>query len=200
MTQYFFMDESGDPGAFNPASSPYYVITLVQLPSREAIPEFQKLRQTLHLPDFEFHFYRMSQSQKDAFFQAIHPVLFRVRTAVLVKTKATSLALTGVELTIDMATRLILRSSPLDIGDDILVMDGATDSLRKSLRMSLSKECAYTLRPRPFKKLVAANSAHEDGLQLADMLAGAIREFSWKNDKAFYNHFSEKVVDFWQVK
>jgi len=199
MTQYFFMDESGDPGIFNTASSPYYVMVLVQLPAREPIPEFQSLREALRLPGFEFHYYRMSYSQKDTFFQSIIPTLFRVRAAVLLKSN-TSILQTGTDLTVDLATRLILRSSPLDIADDILVMDGASDSLRKALRMSLSRECARLSRPRPFKKIVAARSSYEDGLQLADMLAGAIREFFWKNTPTFSNSFSDKIVDYWQVK
>lgn len=199
MTQYFFMDESGDPGIINAASSPYYVIALVQLPSREPLPEFQIFRETLRLPNFEFHYYRMSQAQKDAFFQSIRAMLFRVRLAVLLKSE-TSPLLSGANLTADLATRMILRSSPLDIADDILVMDGASDSLRKLLRMKLSQECARLSRPRPFKKIVSAKSAGEDGLQLADMLAGAVREFVWKQDKTFYTSFSSKIVDYWQVK
>lgn len=198
MTQYFFMDESGDPGLFSSASSPYYVITLVQLPEREPIAEFQNLREALRLPGFEFHFYRMSQSQKESFFTAIRAVLFRVRTAVLLKSGTVSLS--GTDLTVDLATRLFLRSSPLDIADDVLVMDGASDSLRKSLRMCLSRECAHLSRPRPFKKIITAKSANEDGLQLADMLAGATREHAWKKNSTFYNRFSDKVVDYWQVK
>jgi hypothetical protein len=79
-------------------------------------------------------------------------------------------------------------------------MDGAGDTLRKSLRMSLSRECVRLSRPRPFKKIVTAKSVYEDGLQLADMLAGAIREHAWKNNPMFYNRFSDKVVDYWQVK
>jgi hypothetical protein len=53
---------------------------------------------------------------------------------------------------------------------------------------------------RPFKKIVAADSSRDDGLQLADMLAGAVREYVWNNDPTYQRSFSNNIVDMWHVK
>jgi hypothetical protein len=203
MTQYFYVDESGDAGLQSHKSSPYFAMAMVQMPSWEPIPELATLREELHLaPSFEFHFVKMAAKQKQAFYQALPPVFFRVRAAVLLKDKlpAQYRNLNGFDLTIELLTRLTLRASPLDIGNDILVIDGATDALRSALRIRLSRECKPIKRVRPFKKIATANSCREDGLQLADMVAGAIRERAWKHDTSYFQVFAKKVVDLWEVK
>ena len=57
MTQYFFVDESGDAGLNNSQGSAYYVVAMTQLPNREPVVELAALRKELNLsPNFEFHF------------------------------------------------------------------------------------------------------------------------------------------------
>jgi hypothetical protein len=203
MTQYHYVDESGEPGLQSKGGSPYFIIAMAQMPNWDPIPEFAALREELHLaPSFEFHYVKMSPKQKQVFYRAINPVAFRVRAAVLLKDKLPVhyRNLNGFDLTIELLTRLTLRASPLDIGNDILVIDGATDALRSALRIRLSQECRGIKRVRPYKKIATASSHREDGLQLADMVAGAIRERAWKHDAAYYQMFAKKVVDLWEVK
>ena len=203
MTQYFYIDESGGPALRTDQGSPYFILAMVQLPNREAISPLVKLRQELHVvPTFEFHFHQMNAKQKERFFQSIQELSFRVRTAVLLKTKFPSdlQALTGMMLTIELITRLTLRASPLDIGNDILILDGASDLMRKELRIHLSRQCQQLNRERPFKKIVSDDSAHTDGLQLADMIAGAIRQYAWGNFPVYYELISDRIVDYWLVK
>jgi len=99
-----------------------------------------------------------------------------------------------------LLTCLSLPASQLDISKDILVIDGATDALRSALRIRLSEECRKISRVRPSKKIVTASSHKEDGLQLADMVACAIREKVWENRPAYYATFAAKVADLWHVK
>lgn len=40
MPQYFFVDESGDPGLHSFKGSRYFVLAMVQLPNREPIEKF----------------------------------------------------------------------------------------------------------------------------------------------------------------
>jgi len=203
MTQYFYVDESGEPGLQSHRSSPYFVMAMVQMPNWEPIPELAALREALHLaPTFEFHYVKLTAKQKQAFYQSLPPVFFRVRAAVLLKDElpAQYRTLSGFDLTIELLTRLTLRASPLDIGNDILVIDGATDALRSALRIRLSQECKAIKRVRPYKKIATASSRREDGLQLADMVAGAIRERAMKTDVSYYQAFAKKVVDLWEVK
>jgi len=203
MTQYFFADESGEVGFRKPRGSPYYILVMVQTSRWESIDVLSNLRRGLHLrPSFEFHYAKLSPRQKQAFYQAIRYVPFRVRAAVALKDTIPKFfhELSGLEMTIELFTQLVLRASPLDIGNDILVIDAATDAFRSKLRIRLSEECRKINRVRPFKKIATAKSHQEDGLQLADMVAGAIREMSWGHFSDYYHTFSEKVVDLWMVK
>ena len=202
MTQYFFVDESGEPGFHRLSASPYFVLAMVQTPSWEPIPELIQLRKDLHLPPtFEFHYAKMSPPQKHAFYQVALPVFFRVRTAIVLKDKAPYLyrELSGLNMIVELLVSLTLRASPLDICNDILIIDGATDTLRSTLRIRLSQECRKIRRERPFKKIAAASSRVEDGLQLADMVAGAIRDRALGHTDAYFRTFARKVVDLWEV-
>lgn len=176
---------------------------MVQMPRWEPIPELASLRRELHLsPSFEFHYVKMSAQQKETFYRAIHPVQFRVRTAVLLKDNLSAYyrEMNGIELTIELLASLTLRASPLDIGNDTLVVDGATDAFRSALRIRLSEECRRTKRVRPFGKIATASSKREDGLQLADMVAGAIRDHALGKSPDYRRAFFEKIVDLWEVK
>jgi hypothetical protein len=202
MTQYFFVDESGEPGFHRLSASPYFVLAMVQTPSWAPIDEFAELRKDLHLqPTFEFHYAKMSPDQKHAFYQSVLPVLFRVRTAIVLKDKVSHLyrELTGMDMIIELLVNLTLRASPLDICNDILVIEGATDALRSKLRIRLSQECRKIGRVRPFNKIATASSRMEDGLQLADMVVGAIRDKALGNNDTYYWTFARKVVDSWEV-
>ena len=141
MTQYFFVDESGDAGLNNRGSA-YYVVAMAQLPNREPVMELAELRKELNLsPNFEFHFYKMNSKQKDEFFRAIRPLSFRVRVATLIKSHVPFefQALGSVELAMRLLVDLTLRASPLDIANDILVLDDAPDSFIQSLRILLRR-------------------------------------------------------------
>jgi len=176
---------------------------MAQLPNREPIAELTALRRELRLAtNFEFHFYQLSSGQKERFFRAIQPLSFRIRAASLIKSSVPLELrnLNSTELAMDLLTRLTLRASPLDIANDILVLDNAPDSFLKSLRVHFTQAYKHEQRERPFKKLVSSDSRHDDGLQLADMVAGAIRQYVWGDDPAYYRMFSKKVADLWSVK
>jgi len=202
MTQYFFADESGNAAGYTPKTQPYFVIAMAEVSNREAIAQFQTIRQRLHIASsFEFHYYHMTATQKQAFFEGVLSIPFRVRAAVVLKNNAPIFyrSLNAFNLTVELFARLTLRSAPEEIGNDILVVDGATDAFRAALRIRLTEECNLINRPRPFKKIAASTPRNDDGLQLADMLAGAIREYAWKNDAAYFQTFADKVVDLWMI-
>lgn len=196
MTQYFYVDESGEPGLKSSKRSPYFVLAMVQMPNWEPIGELTQLRETLHLmPSFEFHYFKMTIAQKQAFYKAIRPVIFRVRAAVVLKDEipVSYRNLNGAALTVELLARLTLRASPLDIGNDVLVIDAATDALRSALRVRLSQECRRINRVRPFNKIATASSQKEDGLQLADMVAGALRDHVLGKDTLYYETFVKRL-------
>jgi len=199
--QYFFVGESGDAGLTNQGSA-YYVVAMVQLSNREPLTELVDLQQKLHLsPHFEFHYYKMNSRQKDEFFQAIHPLAFRVRTAALIKSDLPLRfqSMSSTELATSLLVNLTLRASPLDIANDVLVLDDAPDRFIQSLRINFTQAYQQMRRERPFKKIVSSKSKYDDGLQLADMVADAVREYIWEDDSTYFRTFSKKVVDLWQV-
>jgi hypothetical protein len=87
MTQYFFVDESGDPGLEGePGSSSHFVIAMVQLPERMPLYPLARVRKTLGLsPTFEFKYYKTATAPKDRFFRDVLSIPFRVRAVIVDK-------------------------------------------------------------------------------------------------------------------
>ena len=203
MTQYHHLDDSGDPGLNVAAgSSSHFVLAMVQLPQRAPLPELAAVRKALHLaPTYEFKYYKTTPLQKEVFFKFVQAVHFRVRAVAVDKSAARPqfIGATGQDFTIEFILRLTLRASDLDIADDVLVIDGATLTLLRALRVRLSQECRQSGRVRPFKKIVNGDSRREDGLQLADMIAGVIRHYVVGEGEVYYRTFASKVLDLWEV-
>jgi hypothetical protein len=197
MTQYHFLDESGDPP---PGLASHFALAMVQLPEHKALSELAAARRTLHLVEtFEFKYHKTSFAQKDVFFQAIRPLDFRVRAVVVNKAQLTApwTHFRGMNFAIEVTAQLVVRVSALDIADDVLVMDGATLALRRGLRIRLSELCRTTRRTRPFAKIISAESDRDDNLQLADMLIGAVRQYALDADTQYNQSFAKKVTDLW---
>lgn len=202
MTQYYHLDDSGDPGLEGQASSTsYYVLAMVQLAERAPIAALNEIRQALHLAStFEFKYHRTTAFQKGLFFEMVAMLPFRVRAIVLNKSELPESyrSFTGQSLTIEMISTLTFRASSLDLSNDILIIDAATPVFCRNLRIALSERCTQTGRVRPYKRIIGGDSAREDGLQLADMVAGAIRQQAMRTSQPYYGMFASKVVDIWQ--
>ena len=203
MTQYFFVDESGDPGLEGQASSSrYFVLTMVQLPDRASLRPLVYLRKVLHLSStFEFKYHTASTAQKDHFFKNVLTIPFRVRAAVLEKARINTQwrLLQPSELVMELIISLTLRASQLDIANDVLIIDGATPAFCRHLRVRFSERCKQEKRIRPFKNIIGANSRNEDGLQMADMMAGAIRLHAMNISGEHFNDIAPRVVDLWEL-
>lgn len=64
--------------------------------------------------------------------------------------------------------------------------------------MSVATLASIWVRVRPFKKIARGDAANEDGLQCADMMAGAIARYVIRGHDTFYRLFRSKVVDLWR--
>jgi hypothetical protein len=203
MTQYHFLDDSGDPGlGGSEGSSSHFALAMVQLAAATPLHELAIVRQQLHFPlAFEFKYFKCKPRHKAVFFQAIQSAEFRVRAVVVDKSDMPDWlsGARGERLAIELIARLATRSSELDIGTDFLIVDQATPEFRRKLRIRLSAKYHELRRVRAFKKIVGGNSAREDGLQLADMIAGAVRHFVIGDEGEYYEMFADKVVDLWRV-
>jgi hypothetical protein len=203
VTQYHYLDDSGDPGLSKTGgSSSHFALAMVQLADTIPLPELATARRQLHFPPtFEFKYFKSKPNHKAAFFQAVKPVEFRVRAVVVDKADLPRwlASARGEELAIELIVRLAVRSSELDIGTDFLIVDQATPEFRRKLRIRLSTEYRRLNRVRAFKKIAGGNSAREDGLQLADMIAGAARHFVIGDERGYLPMFEDKIVDLWRV-
>jgi len=203
VTQYHFLDDSGDPGLEGKASSSsYFALAMVQLTERTPLPDLALTRQQLHLPsNFEFKYHKTTFEQKTLFFRTVRSLPFRVRAVVVHKSGLPDryLTLSGQELTVEFIVNLTLRSSPLDISDDVLVIDAAKRAFLWRLRVKLSQECRRLERVRSFRTIVGGDSSRDDGLQLADMIVGATRQHVMGIENSHYRTFAEKVTDLWEV-
>ncbi|MDP1546125.1 MAG: DUF3800 domain-containing protein [Anaerolineales bacterium] len=203
MTQYFFTDESGDTGLDGQASSSsHFVIAMLQLAERTPLSPLADLRKQLSLSlNFEFKYHKTTNIQKDLFFNEVTEIPFRARIAVLNKTRAGRLFDThsSHDMIIEILVGLTLRASELDISNDILIVDGATPAFRKNLRVKFSERCKLESRIRPFKNIIGADSKNEDGLQLADMIAGAVRVHAMGTSSRHFRALSQNIVDLWNL-
>ncbi len=85
MTQYFYVDESGDAGLEGQASSSsHFVMAMTQLPERARLKPIVDLRKALRVsPDFEFKYHKSTPTQKERFFRDVLKIAFRVRAVVV---------------------------------------------------------------------------------------------------------------------
>lgn len=203
MTQYFYVDESGDAGLQGQASSSsHFVIAMVQLPDRAPLHPLVNLRKALNTSaGFEFKYHKTTAVQKERFFKDILGIQFRVRAVVLDKAQIGLMfnTLSPQELTIELIIRLTLRASELDIANEILIIDGATTMFCRNLRVKFTEWCKREERIRPFKNIIGADSRNEDGLQVADMVAGAIRLRAIGMSIDHFQLIAPRIVDLWDL-
>ncbi len=203
MTQYFHLDDSGDPGMnFSKNVSTYFALVMVQRADAGNIPQLAALRKQLGVPEtFEFKYVKSNVVAKTIFFGAIQPIEFRVRAVFVNKSLLPTKyrEMDGQTFLINWIVDLTLRASELDISDDVLILDGATPELIRNLRVEFSRRSKLSDRIRPFKKIVGGDSSREDGLQLADMLVGDLAKYCQGKQSDFYSSFAPKVVDLWKA-
>ena len=199
MSHYHFLDESGDAGN-SEGSSSYLILAFVQLAKNEQLHHLARVRQVLRLkPSFEFKFYRASAAQRHAFFNELSDLVFHVRCVAIDKANMPSLfhVMTPFDLMSELAVRLMMRAASTSIAHDKLIVDGGTPAVCKALRLRFSKAARENNRVPLFSKIVGGDSKRDEGLQLADMIAGAIRMHLFGKDSSAYWLFQTKIVDLW---
>jgi hypothetical protein len=92
-----------------------------------------------------------------------------------------------------------MRASELDMANEVLIIDGATPAFCRNLRVQFSERIKREERIRPFKNIIGGDSKREDGLQLADMIAGAIRLHAMEISSNHFNTISSRIVDLWNL-
>jgi hypothetical protein len=202
-TVYVFMDESGDTGGkLDKGASPYFIVVWVETTNPEALREaIRNLRTALSLPKtFEFRYHDTHAPRvRIAFFKLLRSLNMRVRAALVDKTRLPKdFKHYGRDALYPFVVGALVLHAPADeLQDAILVLDGKhgvqTDDLLAKLRRHLTRLCREQQRARVFEKLVACGAKSEDGLQVADMIAGALSE-RFERGKSDYDTYIKLEV------
>jgi len=206
-TVYAFMDESGDPGSRSRGSaSSHFILVLIETTEPDALrQELKRLRAALKVPSvFEFRFHdTRSVERRAAFFVLLRAMELKIRAAVIDKMRLPEnfVAFDAAMYSFALG-ELVARASPQDLQDAILVMDGeggeTTEKTLNNIRRYLTRLYEERQRVRAFRKLIARNSRNEDGLQFADMVAGALAERAEHGESPYDDYVDAKLVDLWE--
>lgn len=200
-----FLDESGDAGfKLGQGSSLYFVIALVVFENFEdaeqTAVQIKAIRQRLGLKEtFEFKFNKMNDFLRLQFLEAMRDAPFRVRTIIVDKRFLTSDTLRrDKEKFYAYFVKMALQHNQATIRGAKLRVDGSGDrAFKRAFGTYLRRELGAILDDCKFR-----DSANDDLIQLADMVAGATRRAhdETKLDGAFYDRIRHKVQDAWRFQ
>ncbi len=203
---FAFQDESGNLGYdFEKGASRYFVLALLLIDDPEPLRQrIKRLRHERRLPDgYEFKFRRV-KGRKDLariFFQAIAPIHFTIRVAVVDKAQVSEIfhEMNRQDVYNFVIGQLMLRMPDEAVFNTRLIIDGATQSktFTRRLRKHLSDLAQAEQRPIRFKRVTERDSKSDEALQCIDMIVGAIAEKWTRGKDEFYRMFESKVVDLW---
>ena len=181
MPKYLFLDWSGDVGfKFGRGSSEYLVPTLVSVDNYGQVREgLRRLRKNLGLPPhFEFHYNQTHPRFRAAFFAELSAMPFQAGVLIVHKpslpfavTKMREQERLGI-----FVANLILRVEPDLIEKSLLLVDGQRKdtALAQGIRVAIARALERSGRPRRLRKVKTRPARSEDGLQIADMIAGTV--------------------------
>jgi hypothetical protein len=177
MTIKIYVDWSGDPGfRFRRGSSELLIIAAMMVDEEITVAH---LRKRLSLSDdFEFHFSQVDHRIREEFCAYIGTEI-KIASAVVLKVNKQLLPKefrlkTGERVVADFIALCIKSLPPLLLQNAILIYDGKKE--QKSFRNILRKTLSDALKPGIYLgEVKAVPASQNDGLQIADMLAGLIR-------------------------
>ena len=181
MRRYLFLDWSGDVGfKFGRGSSEYLVPALVFISDYNRIRvNLQNLRRRLGLPlHFEFHYNQTHPRLRAAFFSELATLPFQAGVLVIHKP---SLPFTVTRMREQERLGFFVADLTLRIESDwfeksLLVVDGQRKdtALTQGLRTAIGQALERAGRPHRLHRVRARPARSEDGLQIADMIAGTV--------------------------
>lgn len=193
MTIRIYVDWSGDPGfKFRQGSSELFVVAAVMSDEQPAMTE---LRLQLSLPeDFEFHYSKTDRVIREYFKKYINNEM-EIPGIVILRVDKQRLPLEtrqkrGEQIMADFIALCVASLPPELLHNAILYYDGEKEqqSFKNTLRTALSEALDAGVF---FRDIKAVPARRVDGLQMADMLAGFIR-----NDPSSIRSGMVKIVQF----
>ncbi len=187
-----FVDESGDPGLrLDRGSSAFFVVVLTVFDDEEETKAVAQritlLRHELKLPpQFEFKFNKCRPAHRIAFLKAVAPYDFFYYAIVINKSGLYGEGFKVKESFYKYATQLVFLNARHHLEDARVYIDASGDrDFRRQINVYLKNK--INLEKRHIKSVAFLNSANNDLIQLADMVAGAInRSYGKKADAEQY--------------
>jgi len=197
--KYLFLDWSGDVGfKFGRGSSEYLVLALV------SSTDYGQVRKTLAFfrkklglsPLFEFHYKQTPPEVKEVFFDVLTGLPFSSEILVVHKPSLppSFARMRETEIYGHFVSELVLRTDQTVMAEALLLVDAQRSDivLVRGIRVAVSRalegaEVAYRLR-----KVKARPAREEDGIQIADMMAGAMAD-RLKGERDYLAELEERL-------
>ncbi|PKO21129.1 MAG: hypothetical protein CVU38_16345 [Chloroflexi bacterium HGW-Chloroflexi-1] len=178
--KYVFVDWAGDPGfKFRHRSSCHLVVVAVFAERYEAIQQavrrFRRERQVSE--SFYLHYTDASNKLRLAFCSALSGMPFAARIVIVNKAALSDTwrRMGGQGLIEHFVAEAVVGASRESVEDAVLIFDGPRRETRaiRGIRVAISRLLEEREMGYHLKKVSARPAVEEDGLQIADMLAGA---------------------------
>ncbi|MCX6713503.1 MAG: DUF3800 domain-containing protein, partial [Candidatus Vogelbacteria bacterium] len=199
----------GDPGfKFEKGSSRYFVISLVifddDLEAEKTALEIKKLKRELGFPDdSEFKFSKSRNDVKKLFLETVSCFKFRIRCLTIDKKLIHSHELqTNKNSFYGYAIKQVLKYSNDSIFDARIKIDGSGDRIFRKNFLAYLRKNLNSKGKIVIKNCKLVDSRGNVLIQLADMIAGAIRRAceGKKEDVCYKNIIKKRLEDEWFFK
>ncbi len=204
-----FIDDSGDPGfKFEKGSSRYFVIALVifddNLEAEKTALEIKKLKRKLGFPDTgEFKFSKSRNDVKKLFLETVSSSKFRIRCLTIDKKLIHSPELkTNKNSFYSYVIKSAIKYSGGSIFDARVKIDGSGDRIFRKNFLSYLRKNLNSKEKTIIKNCKLVDSKGNVLIQLADMVAGAIRRScdGKEEDVCYKNIIKKQLEDEWFFK
>lgn len=208
--QLVFIDDSGDPGfKIKKGASSHFVVACIifddPLVAEETALAIKKYRRKINFPDtVEFKFSKSSNRIKKGFLKSISKFDFRIRAVVVDKSIIRSEELKNSKNSFyNYFIKEVLVHNKGTLKNSKIKLDGHGDRLfRRNMATYLRREL-NTSQKKVMKNFRLVNSRQNVLIQMADMIAGAIRRSyvsGKKNNKTYRTIINKKIEDCWEFK
>lgn len=191
---HIFIDDSGDGGfKFESGSSSHLVMAACVFPDSAEVQTLQaRMAECAHKNGHkvEFKYSKTKERLKDCFFACTAPVKYNVRAISVDKSKIYSQKLRESPSALkSYAIRLLLSKGFGRIRNAKVVIDGQDTKAFGIADTAYLMRMANADRPGTIREVAFADSKRNVGIQLADMVAGAIQKGVRTHKEPDYKHF-----------
>ena len=198
--KYVFVDWAGDPGfRFREGSSQHLVMVAVLTRAYAVMREgLSMLRQRQGLAqDFYFHHADTSRLVKPFFFEALADVPFTARVIVVDKPVLPGLwrRMRGQRVIEHFVAEAVVGARREVVENAVLIFDGPRRETKtiRGIRVAISRLFEERELDHRLKKVTARPAVEEDGLQVADMIAGAALDEATGGSHGYLERLGEKL-------